>query len=218
MSYIDWNRLDGVDANAFRGAAPYPWINPQGLLTPEGFDKLRTTLPDVSKFERLFGVKRSHGQQSHDRFALEWKPGLELPKPWDDFIAELRTPRYMAFLHRLYGNRPLLTFFHWHYTPRGCSVSPHCDARRKLGSHIFLLQHRRRLGSCVGRGDADPRRRRTLQHQERARVRGLRALADGALDRQLQPAVRAQGALLARGQGDPVPRGRPAQGLHRHDQ
>ena len=139
MTYIDWTRLDAVDAGAFRGAKPYPWINPQGLLTPAAFDELRQTLPDVSKFERLFGVKRSHGQQSHDRFALEWRPGLELPQPWNDFIAELRTPRYMAFLHRLYGGRPLLTFFHWHYTPRGASVSPHCDARRKLGSHIFYF-------------------------------------------------------------------------------
>ena len=29
--------------------------------------------------------------------------------------------------------------FHWHYTPGGCSVSPHCDARDKLASHIFYL-------------------------------------------------------------------------------
>ena len=28
---------------------------------------------------------------------------------------------------------------HWHYTPRGCSVSPHCDAYWKLGSHIFYF-------------------------------------------------------------------------------
>lgn len=28
---------------------------------------------------------------------------------------------------------------HWHYALRGCSVSPHCDAKRKFGSHIFYL-------------------------------------------------------------------------------
>ena len=29
--------------------------------------------------------------------------------------------------------------FHWHFTPNGCSVSPHCDAAHKLGSHIFYF-------------------------------------------------------------------------------
>jgi hypothetical protein len=29
--------------------------------------------------------------------------------------------------------------FHWHWAGIGDSVSPHCDARRKLGSHIFYL-------------------------------------------------------------------------------
>lgn len=139
MSYLDWDRLDSIDAHAFRSAKPYPWINPEGALTAEGFDRLRTTLPDVSRFERLFGVKRSYGQQSHDRFALEWRPGLDLGSDWNEFISELRSDRYMQFLHRLFGRRPLLLYFHWHYTPRGCSVSPHCDARRKLGSHIFYF-------------------------------------------------------------------------------
>ena len=29
--------------------------------------------------------------------------------------------------------------FHWHYTPSGCDVSPHCDARREHGSHLFYF-------------------------------------------------------------------------------
>ena len=29
--------------------------------------------------------------------------------------------------------------FHWHYTPTGCSVSPHCDSVYKLGTHIFYF-------------------------------------------------------------------------------
>jgi len=28
---------------------------------------------------------------------------------------------------------------HWHYASRGCSVAPHCDAKRKIGSHIFYM-------------------------------------------------------------------------------
>ncbi len=29
--------------------------------------------------------------------------------------------------------------FHWHYTPTGCSVSPHCDAAREYGSQLFYF-------------------------------------------------------------------------------
>ena len=44
-----------------------------------------------------------------------------------------------ARARRLMGVRRLEFRFHWHYAPNGCSVSPHCDAKRKLGSQIFYL-------------------------------------------------------------------------------
>jgi hypothetical protein len=77
--------------------------------------------------------------QSHDRFALEYDESLELPAPWREFIAELESPRYRRFLRRMFGRGGLSIAFHWHYTPNGCSVSPHCDAMHKLGSHIFYF-------------------------------------------------------------------------------
>ena len=40
---------------------------------------------------------------------------------------------------RLFNVNSLELTLHWHYTPNGCSVSPHCDAKHKLGSHIFYL-------------------------------------------------------------------------------
>jgi len=36
----------------------------------------------------------------------------------------------------MFGRDSLSLTLHWHYAPRGCSVSPHCDAVRKLGSHL----------------------------------------------------------------------------------
>jgi Rps23 Pro-64 3,4-dihydroxylase Tpa1-like proline 4-hydroxylase len=39
----------------------------------------------------------------------------------------------------MFGRDDFRLRFHWHYTSAGCSVSPHCDARRKIGSHIFYL-------------------------------------------------------------------------------
>ncbi len=137
-TYLDYARLDAVDEAAFRSQKPYPRVNPAQLLTEEGYQALRETLPDVSLFTPSFGVRRSHGQRPHDRFLLEYDDSVEVARPWREFIEELRGPRYTAFLRRLFGRR-LFLLFHWHYAPRGCSVSPHCDAKRKLGSHIFYF-------------------------------------------------------------------------------
>jgi hypothetical protein len=139
MTYLDLDRLRAVDAAEFRSRAPYPWLNERGLLTDEGHARLVATLPDVSLFDRVFGVTRSHGQQPHDRFSLDYRDDLPIAREWKDFVAELRGDAYQGFLRRMYGARDLDIGFHWHYTPNGCSVSPHCDARRKLGSHIFYL-------------------------------------------------------------------------------
>jgi hypothetical protein len=139
MSYLNYDLLDAIDGAAFRNRKPYPWLNPEGALTEIAYRELREHLPDVSLFDKYFGVRRAHGQQSHDRFVLEYRDGLDLPRPWQELIAELRGDRYQGFLRRICGVRSLDLNFHWHYTPTGCSVSPHCDARHKLGSHIFYF-------------------------------------------------------------------------------
>lgn len=139
MEYLDVERLNAIDPAAFRAQKPYPWVNPVGVLTDEGHERLRSTLPDASQFERLFGVERSHGQRSHDRLALEYHKRLPVDEIWHEFVRELNGRVYRRFLRRLYGRRRLWLNYHWHYTPNGCSVSPHCDAKRKLGSHIFYF-------------------------------------------------------------------------------
>ncbi len=139
MSILDFKRLEDIDPQAFQKQQPYPWINPEGLLTPDGHKQLIATLPDVSMFQRRFGVTRAHGQQSHDRFTLEYQDSLPLAPCWKAFIAELHGKEYQTFLKRLFNNNSLELTLHWHYTPNGCSVSPHCDAKHKLGSHIFYL-------------------------------------------------------------------------------
>src|SRR5262249_24417627 len=115
------------------------WINPEGLLTEEGYGRLLASLPDVSLFTSRFGMTRKHGQQSHDRLALEYHDGLGLARPWQEFITELKGAEYQHFLRTLMGTRAFELLFHLHYTPNGCSVSPHYDAHRKLGSHIFYF-------------------------------------------------------------------------------
>lgn len=139
MPYLDYDRLGAIDARAFRTARPYPWVNPAGLLTPEGYRSLLEHLPTQEQFTPSFGKPRAHGQRSHDRFTLDYRDDLPVAEKWKDFIAELRSPTYRNFLGRLLGTRAFVLRFHWHYTPRGCSISPHCDAKDKLGSHIFYF-------------------------------------------------------------------------------
>lgn len=138
MTYLDMERLNAIDPVAFQSQNPYPWANPEGLLTEAGYHRLRETLPDVTLFT-LLREKRKYGQQSHDRFSLNYHDNLDIAQPWKEFVAELRGKDYQDFLRRLFGARSFELLPHWHYTPRGCSVSPHCDARHKLGSHIFYF-------------------------------------------------------------------------------
>jgi len=139
VQYLDFERFEAIDVTAFRAIEPYPWANPEGLIAPEGYAKLRETLPDLSLFERRFGVVRKSGQQPHDRYSLEFRDGTPVSQPWREFLAELQSERYRRALCRLFAVRDLALNFHWHYTPNGCSVSPHCDSTRKLGSHIFYF-------------------------------------------------------------------------------
>jgi len=139
MQYLDLERLGAVDVPAFRATTPYPWTNPAGLLTEEGFRALYENMPDTSLFTQEFGVQRSHGQHPHDRLALEYRDDLPISEHWHGFLRELRGIDYRRFMQQMYDTRFLTLTFHWHYAPRGASVSPHCDAKRKLGSHIFYF-------------------------------------------------------------------------------
>ncbi len=139
MEYLDFDRLEALDPVRFQEQTPYPWINPENLLAPAAFERLQANLPDVAMFDRLFDKQRRAGQKPHDRYILEYRDGIPVPEPWLEFIAELKSDRYRRVLCRLVGRPSLSINFHWHYTPNGCSVSPHCDSTRKIGSHIFYF-------------------------------------------------------------------------------
>jgi hypothetical protein len=139
MDYLDYQQLGKIEARQFRSRKPFPWANPAGALTEAAFHHLVEHLPDLSLFERRFGYSRDFGQKGHDRYSLEYDEGLAIHPGWHEFVAELHGHRYRQFLRRLYGFRPMRLSFHWHYTPTSCAVSPHCDSRAKIGSHIFYL-------------------------------------------------------------------------------
>jgi len=142
MEYLNQKCIEGIQPETFQMRPPYPWINIQNTLTPEGFERLRGNLPDVSLFERQVGIKRAYGQGSHDRYLLHYQPGLPLAEPWRDFIAELYGETYMSFLSRMFGpeaGKRLILTLEWYFAWQGCAVSPHCDAKRKLATHIFYF-------------------------------------------------------------------------------
>jgi hypothetical protein len=139
LTYLDFERLEAMDPEDYQNTRPFPWANPEGLIREEGYRELVETLPDVSLFSKVFGKKRRFGQQSHDRYSLPYREGLPLSPAWQQFMADITSERYRRALCRIVGVRNLDLTFHWHYTPRGCSVSPHCDAKYKLGSHIFYF-------------------------------------------------------------------------------
>jgi len=139
MTYLDYTRLNKIDPKMFRAQEPFPWLNPDGLLTDEGYQRLRETLPDIALFERRFDAPRKYGQKCHDRYTLVWSTDPPVPSPWKEFIAELEGRDYRTFWESLLETSAFSLNYHWHYTPNGCSVSPHCDAKRKLGSHIFYF-------------------------------------------------------------------------------
>jgi len=137
--FLNTDVLDGIDAAGFQGQAPFPWVNPQYFIRPERYQELLDNLPDISRFRAFFGKQRKHGQGSHDRYVLDYEDGMELPPCWDRFIAELRGDTYRRFVCRLLGVSSVRFRFHWHFTPSGGEVSPHCDSKGKIGSQIFYL-------------------------------------------------------------------------------
>lgn len=142
MEYLNHEAFDAVPEKDFQNRKPYPWFEIKPALTKEGYERLLESLPDVSLFDRIVGVKRTHGQLSHDRYILHYRPQIQLATPWRGFIAELQGSSYEALIRRLFQvpeSRKLLLTFEWYYAWEGCSVSPHCDAQRKLGTHIFYF-------------------------------------------------------------------------------
>lgn len=137
--YLDFEKLEAIDPVEFRAIRPFPWANPSGLLTDDGYQALLENMPDIRHFEKIFGYRRLGGQKPHDRYSLEYAPEVPIPQPWRDFIDELCSDRYRRAVARLMGARKVRFRFHWHYTPNGCSVSPHCDSKREHGSHLFYF-------------------------------------------------------------------------------
>jgi 2-oxoglutarate-Fe(II)-dependent oxygenase superfamily protein len=139
MEYLDRDGLATTSVDSFRKQHPYPWLKMPKTLTEQGYQALCENMPPLTMFNKNEGVKRAYGQAPQDRYALHYHPGLTLSQPWMEFIAELQGEEYLSFLRRMLGSESFLLTFEWHYAWQGCSVSPHCDAARKIATHLFYF-------------------------------------------------------------------------------
>lgn len=139
MKYLNIDKLRQLKGEDFLSIKPYPYFNTEGMLTESGFRDLVDNMPPLDLFEKKFGYERRAGQAPHDRYSLEYTPDTPVADPWKEFIGELCSDDYRNEIERLLGAKKAEFRFHWHYTPPGCDVSPHCDARREHGSHLFYF-------------------------------------------------------------------------------
>jgi hypothetical protein len=140
MKFLNTAVLDAVDPPSFRKQRPFPWTNPRGILTEEGYALLCKDFPDISIFEKDYGRARKFNQPPHDRYRLHYhKAGGKLPRPWEEFIAELEGSEYRDFIGRLLGVKAFDLRLEWHQTEGGSVVSPHLDGSTTYGAHLFYF-------------------------------------------------------------------------------
>ena len=123
----------------FKRKKPFPFTQFSDLLIKEKYEQLRRELPCAQLFTEQKGNYRRYGQTSHDRLSLDFSSNLTVSDTWKTLIEELETGQYRKFIYDLLGTNKFHFKYHWHYTPSAASVSPHCDAEWKLGSHIFYF-------------------------------------------------------------------------------
>ncbi len=137
--YLNLELMNNFDEREFQGKQPFPWVNPQGFFNPDRYQELLDTMPPLESFTPSFGKQRKSGQASHDRYILDYEAGIELPGPWAQLMEEMLSDTYRNFICRLLKVSSVRFRFHWHYTPAGAEVGPHCDSKGKIGSQIFYL-------------------------------------------------------------------------------
>ena len=142
MKNLNFDVLDKVDTNKYQQNKPYPYINFAGALYDDVYKTLAQTAPsDLSIFEKQFGIERKFGQKFHDKYFLKYTEKVSISNEWRELIRELHSDEYQRFLERLFGikrnNYDMV--LSWHYMPRGTQITPHCDTKKKIGTHIFYL-------------------------------------------------------------------------------
>ncbi len=152
-NYIPLPPLESFDFSSYRSALPYPHHASGSFLTPEAFETLRKDFPALKYFGKSVGRYRG-AQRPHDRFLLAFERSVyqdnnrrgkgtilrrDLPDSWKCFIEEIESASYKDFAARILGTPDFKIHCEWHMGFTGSEVSPHCDAKFRLGSHLFYF-------------------------------------------------------------------------------
>jgi len=139
FKYLNLEKMNSLSADEFQNQEPYPWLNPNGVLFEEAYRTLVANQLSLNDLNPSIGNERPFGQQSHDRYSLEYEESLHVPQVWHDFVKELKSDEFTNFKKRMFREEECDIRFHWHYAVPGQSVSPHTDGTRKIGSFIFYM-------------------------------------------------------------------------------
>ncbi len=154
--FINYDLIQSFDFSAFDSKAPYPWHDFNHFLTPEAFEELHATFPDISIFEKQVGYYRGK-QKPHDRYLLSYEDSVyhqagyqgrgvvhhqQLPKPWRQFIRELESRKYKNFIASVLKTSKFKFRYEWHLGFKGSQISPHVDVHWRIGNHMFYFNTR----------------------------------------------------------------------------
>lgn len=141
MKYLNFDILHKIDARRYQHNKPFPFIDVPNALHEDAYKLLVQSTPDVSLFEKQFGIERSHGQKFHDKYFLLYSDTVPLSPAWKEFVAELFSDEYQDFIAAMFNVRKdsYDIVLSWHYMPRGTCITPHCDTKKKIGSQLFYL-------------------------------------------------------------------------------
>ena len=154
-SFINYNLLNTFNRKCFTDNQPFPWYNFGSFLTSSGFQKLSRDFPCLELFEKHEGLERAYGQRPHNRYYLAYETSIyhqverkdkgiirykHLPLNWQMFIQEIETSEvYHNFIKSLFQVTDFQIRYAWHMGVTNSEVSPHTDAKRKVGTHIFYF-------------------------------------------------------------------------------
>lgn len=152
---INHELISSFNQKMFIQNKPFPWYNFGNFLTQSGFQKLLQDFPSLELFEKHEGLERVYGQRPHNRYYLAYQTSVynqidrrdrgivkykHLPSTWQMFIEELETSQiYQNFIKSLFEVADFQIRYAWHIGVTNSEVSPHKDAKQKIGTHIFYF-------------------------------------------------------------------------------
>lgn len=151
--FLNDKLIESFDERTFTEGKSFPWKAFDQLILPDAFETLCNDFPPIELFDRYWDAERSYGQRPLNRYHLGYRRQSEsnektekgvvlhdrLPKSWQNFIEDLESPFYDAFIKKLIGETRPQRRYTWHLGVTTSEVCPHVDDKKKAATHIFYF-------------------------------------------------------------------------------